>query len=512
MMPPSIHDNQRIAKNTILLSFRMAVLMLVTLYTSRVVLDQLGVVNFGVYNVVGGIVAMLSFLNSSMTNAVQRFFSYAIGEGDSEKLNRYFNVSLIAHVLIAVVVVILAEMLGVWYLENYINIPVERTVTAHWVLHFSVVASIFSILQVPFNSMIIAKEKMGIYAYLSIFDGIFRLAIAYALTITVWDKLKLYSVMMAIVPLIVLIIYYIYCRRTFVESRIRNNGSWSILREITSLASWNVFGEISWLLTDHGVNLLINYFYGPAVNAARAIGLQVNLAVNKFVQNFQVAVNPQVIKLYAAGDMETMKKLVFQASRFSFYLLLVLSLPLLFAMDEVLALWLKAVPEKTAIFCRLFLICTLIQIIPNLLAQIARGYGKLKKYTLMVSSTIFLIFPFSFIALFFGALPEITVVIAIIAQTSLIFIRMYLIKGMIGMRYWEFSMEVIWPILKVTFVALLVPSLMAILLKKSLLVSFSLIVVSVLSAILASFFVGMTQSERDYFTKNVKKKLLNRNI
>jgi len=475
----------------------MVVLMLVTLYTSRVVLDQLGVVDFGVYNVVGGIVAMLSFLNSSMTNAVQRFFSFAIGEGDSEKLNRYFNVSLAAHVMIAVVVIILTEVLGVWYLENYINIPAERMDTARWVLHFSILSTVFFILQVPFNSMIIAKEQMSIYAYLSIFDGILRLVIAYMLTITIWDKLKAYAVMMAVVPMIVLIIYYVYCRRAFAESRIRNNGSWSILREITGFASWNVFGEISWLLTDQGVNLLINYFYGPAINAARAIGLQVNLAVNKFVQNFQVAVNPQVIKLYAAGDLDAMKRLVFQASRLSFYLLMVLSLPLLFAMEDVLALWLKEVPAKTAVFCRLFLICTLIQIIPNLLAQIARGYGKIRKYTTMVSSTIFLIFPASFLALYLGASPEITVVVAIIAQTSLIFIRMYLIKGMIGMRYMEFTAEVIWPILKVTVAALIVPTLLSVTLESSLLVSFSMIVVSVLSALIASYFVGMTQSERN---------------
>lgn len=506
-MSQSLHDNQRIAKNTLLLSFRMVVLMVVTLYTSRVVLNQLGVVDFGVYNVVGGIVAMLSFLNSSMTNAVQRFFSYAIGEADSEKLNRYFNVSLVAHVLISIIVVVLAELLGIWYLHNFINIPIERIETSNWVFQFSLLSSVFTILTVPYNSMIIAKERMGVYAYLSVFDAILRLGIAYILTVTVWDKLKVYSVMMAIVPLVVLVFYYIYCRRNFKECRIRRNGNWTTLREITGFASWNVFGEISWLLTDQGVNLLINYFCGPAINAARAIGTQVNMAVYRFVQNFQVAVNPQIIKLYAAEDIDAMKKLVFQASRFSFFLLLTLSLPFLFTMETILGIWLKEVPAKTDIFCRLFLVCTLVQTIPNLLAQVARAYGKIRKYTMMISTIMFFIFPLSFIVLYLGSSPEMTVVIAIIAQIILIFIRMYLIKGMIGMGYMEFTKEMIWPSLKVTVLSVVIPLLFSLFMYKSLFTSFVLICVSISSTLIVSFYVGMTSSEQKYIIKSVRSKL-----
>lgn len=509
-MTTSIHDNQRIAKNTLLLSFRMVVLMLVTLYTSRVVLDQLGVVDFGVYNVVGGIVAMLSFLNSSMTTAIQRYFSYAIGEGDCEKLKRYFSISILAHVIIAIVVVVLVELLGTWYLNNYINIPSERLQAANWVLQFSVVSAVFVILQVPYNSMIIAKEQMGIYAYISIVDAVLKLAIAYILTIITWDKLQAYAILMAIVPFVVLLMYHVYCIRKFKEVRLKIIRDWTTLREIAGFASWNVFGEISWLLTDQGVNLLINFFYGPAINAARAIGVQVNAAVNKFVQSFQMAVNPQVIKLYAVGDMDGMKKLVFQASRLSYYLLLVMCLPLLFVMENILALWLKEVPDKAAVFCRLFLICTLVQIISNLLAQIARAYGRIKKYTTMLTSTIFLIFPLSLLALYFGASAESTVVIAILIQAVVIFVRMYLIKGMIGMKYNEFTKEVIWPIVKVTVVALMFPLMTYYLMTPSWGKFILLVVISVLSSLVFSYYVGMTIGERNYVRKIINKIINNK--
>lgn len=506
-MNQPIHDNKRIAKNTLLLSFRMVVMMAVTLYTSRVVLDQLGVVDFGVYNVVGGIVLMLSFLNSSMTTAVQRYFSYAIGEDDSAKLQQYFNVSMTAHFVISLIVIVLVELVGAWYLNNYMNIPPERMEAANWVLQFSVVSIVFVIMQVPYNSMIIAKEQMGIYAWISIADAVVKLGIAYVLTIIVWDKLKWYAIMMAIVPLMILIIYHYYCRAKFPETKLKKVQSKGLFKEMISFASWNAIGELSWVLTDQGVNLLINYFYGPAINAARAIGVQVNAAVNRFVQNFQVAVNPQIIKLYAAGDVSAMKSLVFQASRFSFYLLLIVCLPLLFVMEDVLALWLKEVPNKAVIFCQLFLICTLIQIIPNLLAQIARAYGKIRKYTTMVTSAIFLIFPLSLLALYEGMAPEVTVVIAICVQFSLIFVRMYLIKGMIGMRYSEFSKSVLWPVFKVSAFSVVLPLALSGSIDGSLLKSFTLVGTSIMCASASSFFVGMTQGERNYIINNVKKRI-----
>lgn len=505
-MNHSIHDNKRIAKNTLLLSVRMVVMMLVTLYTSRVVLDQLGVTDFGVYNVVGGVVSILSFLNSSMTTAVQRYFSYAIGEGDSVKLQQYFNVSLAAHFVISIIVIVLVELIGKWYLNNCMNIPPERLETANWVLQFSILSIVFVIMQVPYNSMIIAKEQMGIYAWISIFDAILKLSIAYLLTVIIWDKLKWYAIMMAVVPLMILVIYHYYCRVKFDECKLKKVKSIHMFKEMIGFASWNAFGELSWVLTDQGVNLLINFFYGPTINAARAIGLQVNTTVNRFVQNFQVAVNPQIIKLYATGDVFAMKNLVFQASRFSFYLLLIITLPLLFVMEEVLELWLKDVPSKSVIFCQLFLVCTLIQIIPNLLAQIARAYGKIRKYTTVVSSAIFLNFPLSFLALSEGLDPEFTIVIAIFIQFSLIVVRMYLIKGMIGMKYSEFFINVLLPVIKVTTISIIFPLFLSIVMGNSIVRSFILVGTSIICATSSSYYIGMTKSERSFIADNIKKR------
>ncbi len=285
-------NNKRIARNTLLLYFRMILLMVISLYTSRVVIEVLGVIDFGIFNVVGGLVAMLGALNGSMAIAVQRYLSFEIGKGSEEGIKRIFSMSIIAHVIISLLVFILAETVGCWFLENKINIPADRYDAAMWVFHCVVVACLFTIVQIPYNAIILAKEKMGAFAYISILEVILKLGIAFMLLIGNLDKLKLYGILTAATTILVTIVYRVYCIKKFQEARFKFIWDKKIIKELTSFAGWSMMGQLAWAFTGQGVNIILNIFFGPSVNAARGLSEQVNGAVSRFISNFQMAVNP----------------------------------------------------------------------------------------------------------------------------------------------------------------------------------------------------------------------------
>ena len=491
-------NNKRIAKNTLLLYFRMLLIMAVTLYTSRVVLDKLGITDYGIYNVVGGVVGMLGFLTSAMGNAVQRYLSFEIGRGNKERVNHIFNVSLLAHGVIAVFVLVVMEIAGVWYLNTYMNIPSERLDAANWVLQCSILTTMFTIVQVPYNAIIIAKEQMGIYAYISILEVMLKLAVVYMLGIGDYDKLKLYSVLIMIVTIGILMIYRIYCIKKYDEAKFRFVKDTKTLKEMTSFAGWNLLGELSWVFTGQGVNIILNLFFGPAVNAARGLADQVNGAVSRFVSNFQTAVNPQIVKSYAADQLDDMKKLLYRGIRFSYYLLLVLSMPLILNMDFILHIWLKDVPEYTTEFCQLVLLCGMVSSVSNLLSQVARAYGKIRKYQIWVSACLFLNFPISYFVLKLGASPLATMIINICIQASLVFVRLYLTKNMIGLSIIDFTKKVLFPIIKITVISSILPCLCAYGLQTGWIGFFIICLVSLISSITCVLFFGVSSNERAY--------------
>ena len=457
MSSQTTDNNKRIAKNTLLLYFRMLLMMFVTLFTSRVVLDKLGVTDYGIYNVVGGVVAMLGFLNSSMSNAVQRYLSFEIGKNNEAGVNRIFNVSLFAHVGIAVFVFVVMEIVGVWYLNTHMNIPAERMDAANWVLQCSIFTTLFTIVQVPYNAIIISKEQMGIYAYISILEVVLKLLVVYMLAIGNFDKLKLYSVLIMVVTIGIVMIYRFYCTRKYKEAKFKFIKDWNLLKQIVGFASWNMLGELAWVFTGQGVNIILNSFFGPVVNAARGLAEQVNGAVNRFVANFQTAVNPQLIKNYASDQLGEMKTLLFRSTRFSYYLLLALSLPIILKMDFILHLWLKEVPDYTTGFCQLVLVSSLVSTLSNLLAQVARAYGKIRNYQIIVSIFLFLNFPLSYIVLKFGGSPLSTMFVNIGINAMLLFVRLRLTNRMIQMTYGSFIRNVLFPVIIVTAVALVIP-------------------------------------------------------
>ena len=505
MSSQTTDNNKRIAKNTLLLYFRMLLMMFVTLFTSREVLDKLGVTDYGIYNVVGGVVAMLGFLNSSMSNAVQRYLSFEIGKNNEAGVNRFFNVSLFAHAGIAVFVFVVMEIVGVWYLNTHMNIPAERMDAANWVLQCSIFTTLFTIVQVPYNAIIISKEQMGIYAYISILEVVLKLLVVYMLAIGNFDKLKLYSVLIMVVTIGIVMIYRFYCTRKYKEAKFKLIKDWNLLKQIVGFASWNMLGELAWVFTGQGVNIILNSFFGPVVNAARGLAEQVNGAVNRFVANFQTAVNPQLIKNYASDQLGEMKTLLFRSTRFSYYLLLALSLPIILKMDFILHLWLKEVPDYTTGFCQLVLVSSLVSTLSNLLAQVARAYGKIRNYQIIVSIFLFLNFPLSYIVLKFGCSPLSSMFVNIGVNTMLLFVRLRLTNRMIQMTYGSFIRNVLLPVIIVTAVALVIPLIIYFMLDNSIISFIIVCLVSFVSVGVSTYALGMNANERLYILAAISK-------
>ena len=505
MSSQTTDNNKRIAKNTLLLYFRMLLMMFVTLFTSRVVLDKLGVTDYGIYNVVGGVVAMLGFLNSSMSNDVQRYLSFEIGKNNEAGVNRIFNVSLFAHAGIAVFVFVVMEIVGVWYLNTHMNIPAERMDAANWVLQCSIFTTLFTIVQVPYNAIIISKEQMGIYAYISILEVVLKLLVVYMLTIGNFDKLKLYSVLIMVVTIGIMMIYRFYCKRKYNEVKLKFIKDWNLLKQIVGFASWNMLGELAWVFTGQGVNIILNSFFGPVVNAARGLAEQVNGAVNRFVANFQTAVNPQLIKSYASDQLEEMKTLLYRSTRFSYYLLLALSLPIILKMDFILHLWLKEVPNHTTGFCQLVLVSSLVSTLSNLLAQVARAYGKIRNYQIVVSIFLFLNFPLSYIVLKLGCSPLSTMCVNIGINAMLLFVRLRITNRMIQMTYGNFIRNVLLPVIIVTAVALVIPLTIYSMLDNSIISFIIVCLVSFVSVGVSTYALGMNANERQYILAAISK-------
>ena len=328
-MSNTTENNKRIAKNTLLLYFRMLFLMAVSLYTSRVVLNALGVEDFGIYNVVGGVVAMFSVLSGSLSTAISRFITYELGKGNKENLNKIFSSAVTIQFGLAGIIILLAETIGIWFLNIKMNIPEVRMEAANWVFQFSILTFAINLISVPYNASIIAHEKMSAFAYISILEAVGKLTIAYLITISPIDKLIFYAILMCAVALVVRLTYGNYCKRHFSECTYHFSWDKLLLKQMFGFAGWNFIGASSAILRDQGGNVVINLFCGPTVNAARGIAFQVNNAVNQFVTNFMTALNPQITKSYASGDKEYMMTLIFQGARLSFYMLFLLSLPIL---------------------------------------------------------------------------------------------------------------------------------------------------------------------------------------
>lgn len=376
-------NKKLIVKNTALLYIRMFITMLVSLYTSRIILQTLGVEDYGIYQSVAGVVGMISFLNSALSIGSSRFITFALGEGNLIKSKAVFNTTLIIHISLALLIVILAETVGLYFLYNGLNFPEDRMNIIFWVYQISVLTAVISITQVPYTATIISHERMGVYAYMSIIEVVMKLLILYVLVISPMEKLLLYAILLGLVQIIVALIYRYYCLRNFEESKFSWVWDKTIFKQVGSFSSWSLLSNLSAMLNNQGVIILLNIFFTPAIVAARAISIQVNMIINQFVDNFRVSVNPQIVKSYAQGDKKTSEKLVLSSTNISFCLILLVGLPLIINSDLILQLWLKDVPELTVVFVKLILIQSFFQVIDNSLYYGIYACGKIKQNSLI---------------------------------------------------------------------------------------------------------------------------------
>ncbi len=512
-MPQASENNKRIAKNTFFLYFRMILMMLVALYTSRVVLDYLGVVDYGLYNVVGGIVIMFSFFNTCMSSATQRFLTFELARGNDEKLKKTFSTALNIHLLLCIVVVILAETIGLFFLNTYLNIPDNRYLAANVVYQCSIATFCVNLIQVPYNATLIAHERMSIYAYLSLLEVFLKLGIVYALLLFENDRLIVYGILVVIVQILIRSIYQFYCKRNYKESRFSFLYDKVLYKEMLGFAGWSMFGSLAWLLRDQGINIVLNIFFGPVINAAKGISSQVSNAVITFVANFLIALNPQITKNYANGKIREMESLTYSGIKYSYALVLIIALPIILNINSILKLWLKSVPEYSNLFIMLLIadivLGTLLGANPLLTALSATG--KIRQPQIVVSSIIMLVLPSSYLILKFGGGPYSVFYVYLLYTLLSGVVRLYYSNKIIGFSIQCFVRKVFIPSLLMTM--LIVPFLFS--LKYLFFVEMNVLwqilfssIISTLSVFLSFWLIVMDSSEKIMALNIVKNRIL----
>lgn len=409
--------------------------MAVSLYTSRVVLSTLGIDDYGIYNVVGGFIGMFAFLNGAMAGCTQRFITIALGKSDEQNLKKVFSTCVITHGMIALIVFILAETIGLWFVLEKLVIPETRMTAAMVVYQCSIVSTMVMIMSFPYNADIIAHEKMSAFAYISIFEAFANLGVVYLLYIGLFDKLAFYAALLLIVKVSVIVVYRIYCKRHFVESVFKWLFDKRLLKEMLSFTGWNLWGGIAGTLMGQGINVLLNIFFGPAINAARGVAVQVQNAVRMFATNFQTALNPQMMKSYASGELQAMQMLLFRSAKFTFMLLLCLMLPLMLEIDFVLGIWLKQVPEYTNVFVCFMLCISMIDAISNPFMTASAATGKVKVYQSVVGGILLMIVPIAYITLRLGAEPYAVFIVHFAIAIVAFIARLFIVGRLIECNY-----------------------------------------------------------------------------
>lgn len=505
-------NSQTIAKNSLFLYFRMLITMVVGLYTSRVVLAELGVVDYGIYGAVGGMVMLFGFLNSAMSSATTRYLTIDLAKNDTKRLNQTFSATLTIHFVIGLIILLLAETVGLWYINTNLNVPEDRMYAVNWVYQFSVFSFLFSLIQVPYTALMIAHEHMKVYAYISLLDSGLKLIVAFLIVGFGSDKLIFYSFLMLLVTTVVRFSYQFYCRYHFKESKFAFFYNKAYYKELISYSGWNLFGSISSVTRLQGSNLLLNFYFGPVVNAAYSLALLVQGIMGSFVNNFQMAVNPQIIKNYAIHEKRKMISLIYLSSKFTFFGALIISLPFLFNINYLLNVWLEEIPKYTVEFMQLIIINLLIDVISNPLIVSVQATGKIKYYQMLLSFIIILIIPISWVMFYFGYNPILLFKVMIVLTTLSLFVRLLFVKQLLNMDILEYLKSVLMPILAVSFLLMLSIYFLNRYLEfyetfDSFVIS-SLIIVA-LSVLLISI-IGLNKKERKYFYNLFITKILKR--
>ena len=501
-------NNKRIAKNTLMLYFRMFIMTVVGLYTSRVVLQTLGVSDFGIYNVVGGIVSMMTFLNSAMVAASQRFLSFELGRHDNDRLSRVFCTSINIHAAICIIAFVVAETIGLWFVNAKLNIPDERMVAANWVYQASIMTFMINVMSVPYNSAIVAHEKMSAFAYISILDVVLKLLIVYLLLIFPYDKLIVYSILMVCVVTLIRLCYTVYCKRHFPECSYRLMKDWPLFKEMFSFAGWSVIGNLGFTFKDQLSNVILNLFFGPTVNAARGIGMQVTAHVKTFAHSFTMALNPQITKQYAAGNLDASRKLVYAGSRYTFYLLTLISIPVIINIDYILKLWLGIVPKYTSQFVVFSILVSLIYSLSECVTKAIQATGRIKWFQIGISLIMLGELPVAWLLLELGYPPYAAMWPALLTYSIAVFFRFWLIHSYVeGYSFKEYITTVILRCLIVICISYACCSFASSLIPDNFIGIIFSVILCLLITTCVIVIIGITKRERTTIYLVVRKKL-----
>ena len=491
--------NKRIAKNTLVLYVRMLFTMVISLFTSRVILQTLGVEDYGISSVVGGVISMFTFINAAMVSSTQRYLNFELVRGDANQLRSVFSTSLQIHALIALAIIVLSETVGLWFLNEKLVIPEARMTAAMWVYQCSILSCAVSIMSTPYNAVIVAHEKMSAFAYISILDVSLKLLVVYLLVVLPFDKLIILAILNLLVQLFIRNIYTIYCHRHFPESYFQFRFNKTLFKEMFGFAGWSFWGNLAAILYTQGLNMMLNIFFGPIVNAARGIAVQVQSAVQQFVGGFQTALNPQITKNYASNNLPQMHSLMFRSARFSFLLLFFLSLPVLMETNFILTLWLKTVPDDAVVFTQIMICISLIYTTANPCIIANQATGKVKIYQMVVGGILLLILPISYVVLKLGA-PAYSVFIVHFCIESLAqFSRMYMLRKLIHLPLWQYMKNIYIPIVSTVVIAIILPLVVRMQVSEGWLRFLAVGFTCVLSVGASSYFIGFTKQERVFF-------------
>lgn len=488
----------------------MILIMLTTLYISRVILKILGFEDFGIYNVIAGFVSMFSFLTATISGGTSRFFAYEIGQQNWDRLNKYFKLSIVSFAFLSIIILLLAETFGIWFVKNKLVIPEERLTATLTVFHYSIFSFIANMFSIPYKSMVIAYEKMNIYAYISIIEVFLNLGIVYSLNLTSMDKLGLYACLLFLLNVLVTFSFYIYCRSKYKEAKFSFFWDRTMFIEFFDYSLWIVIGSLAGLLRGQGLNILLNIFFGPTINAARGIAYQVHSAINQFVNNFYTACRPQITKLYATGKQDSMMTLVFSSSRICYMLTFLFALPIFIEAPFILHLWLDKVPDYTILFTRLVLVTILIETISYPFQAAVSATGRIKWYQIITGGLTILTLPISYTFLYYGYNPEvvfyITIFLALIAQIS----RVVFMKKLLQMSIVSYIKNVISPMALVSIMAILLPVSLYLMLDETRYVSIVIIGVSMISVFVCGGLLGLTIEEKNIARLKLKQLYDNR--
>lgn len=512
-LPPSIMpidttaNNKRIAKNTLFLYFRMILLMVIGLYASRKIIQILGVDDYGIFNVVAGVVAMFSIFSSSLTSAISRYITFEIGKGRKERLSEIFATSVNVLIILAIGLALLMEVVGIWFLNNKLNIPAGRMTAANWAMHCSIVSFCIGLLSIPYQACIVAHERMGIYAYMSILEAILKLLIVFALYFSPTDLLIFYSILYVAVSVFMRVVYGIYSKHSFEEAVCRLYYNKPLIKEMLSFSGWTIFGTAAYQLNTQGIAILINIFFGVAVNAARGLALSIEGIVHQFIGNFTMAMNPQIAKSYASGNIDYMHSLVYKSAKFSYFLMLVISLPIIFETNIILDIWLDSVPKYTVSFTRLTLITSLLLVFVNPLVCAVQSTGRIKRYQVIVGLFSMLSFPLSYFAYYMGYPPEAAYYIYLVLSIFLLYIRLYIVRGLVSLSISSFMRNVVFPCIVVTIVSLIIPTVIYWLMSEGFSRLLIMCVCCLGFSLLAVFLFGLNKAERKWIINIVQLKL-----